>query len=218
MSITRTLAATATVAAAALAVAAPAASASASAHPGGSSVLEYNKVTTISGSAGNDGTTSLTGFVGAHGSRYVYADEATGAVKAENAVSPRIWKAFDAASDTITLRDGFDEPLDPTPAQEAKYFRQGVAQGCYVKVGSADGIDHYKMVDRPQLPCSDSTDTQETDLVDQRTGYLVQRVTTNGAFKQDTRLTYTRTHHGRGAAKLLKLAPHPGAKVIDERS
>lgn len=215
MSLNRTLAAAAAIASS-LVVAAPAASASA--HPGNSSILEYNKVTTISGSAGNDGTTSLTGFVGAHGSRYVYADEATGAVKTENAVSPRIWKAFDAKANTITLRDGFDEPLDPTPAQEAKYFQDGVAKGCYVKVGSADGIDHYKMVDQPQLPCSDDPATQETDLVDQRTGYLVQRVTTNGTFKQDTRLTYTRTHHGRGAAKLLKLAPHPGAKVIDERS
>lgn len=214
MSLNRTIAAVAAIASS-LAVAVPAASAS---THGSSSVLEYNKVTTVSGSAGNDGTTSLTGFVGAHGSRYVYADEATGAVKTENAISPRIWKAFDAKANTITLRDGFDEPLDPTPAQEAKYFQDGVAKGCYVKVGSADGIDHYKMVDQPQLPCSDDPATQETDLVDQRTGYLVQRVTTNGTFKQDTRLTYTRTHHGRGAAKLLKLAPHPGAKVIDERS
>lgn len=214
MSITRIAAAAAL---ASLAVAAPAASAAQPAQ-GGGSVLEYNKVTTISGSAGNDGTTSLTAYVGDHGSRYVYADEATGAVKTENAVSPRIWKAFDAASDTITLRDGFDEPLDPTPAQEAKYFQQGVAQGCYVKVGSADGIDHYQMVDHPQLPCSDSPDTQETDLVDQRTGYLVQRVTTNGTFKQDTRLTYTRIRRGHGAQKLLRLAPHPGAKVVDERS
>lgn len=214
MSITRTIAASAALVAASAAVAVPA---TASAH-GSADVLEYNKVTTISGSAGNDGTTSLTAYVGDRGSRYVYADEATGAVKTENAVSPRVWKAFDAKSNTITLRDGFDEPLEPTPAQEAKYFQDGVAKGCYVKVGSADGIDRYKMVDQPQLPCSDSPDTQETDLVDQRTGYLVQRVTTNGTFKQDTRLTYTRIHHGRGAAKLLKLAPHPGAKVVDERS
>jgi hypothetical protein len=213
MSLNRTIAAVAAIASS-LAVAAPAASA----HPGGAGVLEYNKITTISGSAGNDGTTSLTGFVGLGRSHYLLRDEATGALKVENAVSPRIWKAFDASANTLTLRDGFDEPLDPTPAQEAKYFQDGVAKGCYVKTGSADGIDLYKMVDQPQLPCSDSPNTQETDLVDQRTGYLVQRVTTNGAFKQDTRLTYTREHHGAKAAKLLRMTPHPGAKVIDERS
>jgi hypothetical protein len=208
MSLTRSIA----VAVAALAVAAPAASA----H--GSPVLEFGKLTTISGSAGNDGTTFLKAFESDAGSHLVYTDEATGALKSETAVSPRIWKVFDPAANTITLRDGFDEPILPTPAQEAKYFQQGVAQGCYVKTGSADGIDHYKMVDHPQPPCSDDPATTETDLVDQRTGYLVERDTRNGTFRQVTSLAYTKVHDEPGAKRLLKLARHPGAKIVDERS
>lgn len=209
MSFMRTFAA----AAATLAVAAPAAAA----H-GSSSVLEYGKLTTITGSAGNDGTTFGKVFVGDRGSHYVTTNEATGKLISEIAVSPRIWKTFDADENTLTLRDGFDQPLSPTPAQEAKYFQQGVAEGCYVKTGSADGLDHYKMVDHPQLPCSDDPNTTETDLVDQRTGYLVERDTRNGTFRQVTSLAYTKVHDEPGAQRLLKLAPHPGARIVDERS
>lgn len=210
MSITRSIAA----AVATLAVAAPAASA----HP--TSVLEFGKLTTISGSAGNDGTTFLKAFASDAGSHLIYTDEATGALKSETAASARIWKDFDPRTDTITLRDGFAGSIVPTPAEEARYFQQGVAQGCYVKVSSDDvnGIDHYKMVDHPQLPCSDDPDTQETDLVDQRTGYVVDRITTNGTFRQETSLAYTKVHDEPGARRLLKLAPHPGAKIVDERS
>ena len=211
MSLSRTLAATAAV----LAVAAPAASA-ASPHHG--EVLELGKLTNISGSAGNDGSTFMKAFVGADGSRVVYTDNLTGALKSESAVSPRVWKSFDAASDTITLRDGFDEPLAQTPAQEAEYFRQGVAQGCFVKTGSANGLDHYKMVDQPQLPCADNPDTKVDVDVDVKTGYVIQRVTAIGTFRQAESLAYTKVHDEPGAKRLLELAPHPGAKVVDERS
>jgi hypothetical protein len=172
----------------------------------------------ISGSAGNDGTTFLNAFEGDAGSHLVSTDEATGALKSETAVSPRIWKDYQASTNTLTLRDGFDDPIVPTPAQEAKHFQQGVAEGCYVKTGSADGIDHYKMVDHPQLPCSDDPATTETDLVDQRTGYVVERDTRNGTFRQVTSLAYTKVHDEPGANRLLALAPHPGAKIVDERS
>jgi hypothetical protein len=213
MSLTRTIAA----AVAALAVAAPAASAAPAGHH--DPVLEFAKLTTISGSAGNDGTTFLKVFASDAGSHLVYTDEATGALKSETAVNPRIWKAFDPAANTITLRDGFTGSLVPTPAEEARYFQQGVEQGCYVKTGSDDAnrLDHYKMVDDPQLPCADDPNTQETDLVDQRTGYVVDRITTNGTFRQETSLAYTKVHDEPGAKRLLKLAPHPGATVVDER-
>jgi hypothetical protein len=214
MSITRSIAAVV----ATFAVAAPAASAATAGHH--DSVLEFGKLTTISGSAGNDGTTFLKAFEGDAGSHLIYTDEATGALQSETAANPRIWKDFDPKTNTITLRDGFDQPIVPTPAQEAEYFQQGVAQGCYVKVSSddANGLDHYKMVDHPQLPCSDDPNTTETDLVDQRTGYVVDRITTNGTFRQETSLAYTKVHDEPGATRLLTLAPHPGAKIVDERS
>lgn len=207
MSITRSI----TAAAAVLAVAAPAASA----HQG--SVLEFGKLTNISGSAGNDGSTFAKAFVGDRGSHVIYTDNLTGALKSETAVNPRIWKDFQASTNTLTLRDGFDEPIVQTPAQEAKGFQQGVAEGCFVKTGSSNGLDHYKMVDQPQLPCADNPDTKVTADVDQRFGYVIQRITTVGTFQQSESLAYTKIHDEPGANRLLKLAPHPGAKVIDER-
>jgi hypothetical protein len=208
MSITRTLAATAAV----FAVAAPAASA----H--GTDVLEFGRLTNISGSAGNDGSTFMKAFVGARASHVVYTDNLTGALKSESAVSPRIWKDFQAATNTLTLRDGFSESLAQTPAEEAGYFQQGVAEGCFVKVGSENGLDHYKMVDQPQLPCADNPDTKVDARVDQRTGYVISRVTTVGTFRQADSLAYVKEHHEPGARRLLRMAPHPGATVVDERS
>jgi hypothetical protein len=213
MSITRSIAATAAVAA--LGVAAPAASA-ATAHHG--DVLELGRLTNISGSAGNDGSTFMKAFVGDRGSRVVYTDNLTGALKSESAVNPRIWKDYQASTNTLTLRDGFDEPLAQTPADEARSFQQGVAQGCFVKVGSENGLDHYKMVDQPQLPCADNPDTKVDARVDQRTGYVIERITTVGTFRQAESLAYVKEHDEPGAAKLLKLSPHPGATVVDERS
>jgi hypothetical protein len=211
MSITRTLAATAAV----FAVAAPAASASASHH---GDVLEFGRLTNISGSAGNDGSTFMKAFVGNRASRVVYTDNLTGALKSESAVNPRVWKDFQASTNTLTLRDGFDEPLAQTPAEEAKYFQQGVDEGCFVRTGSANGLDQYKMVDQPQLPCSDNPDTKVDAKVDRRTGYVIERITTVGTFRQAESLAYVKEHDEPGASKLLKLAPHPGAEVIDERS
>jgi hypothetical protein len=211
MSITRTLAATAAV----FAVAAPAASAATSHH---GDVLELGRLTNISGSAGNDGSTFMKAFVGDRGSRVVYTDNLTGALKSESAVNARVWKDFQASTNTLTLRDGFDEPLAQTAAEEAKYFQQGVAEGCFVKVGSANGLDQYKMVDQPQLPCADNPDTKEDVKVDQRTGYVIERITTVGTFRQYETLAYVKEHDEPGAAKLLKLSPHPGATVVDERS
>lgn len=198
---------------AALAVAAPVASASADTGH----VLEFGKLTTISGSAGNDGTTFTKEFVGQGRSHVLVTDEGSGALKQEYTTSPRIWKDFNAANDTLTLRDGV-VPLDPTPAQEAGYFQQGVDEGCFVKTGSANGLDHYKMVDHPQVPCSDSPDTKVDADVDQRTGYVISRVTTNGTFTQSESLAYTKDHGEAGRAALLRMAPHPGATIVDERS
>ncbi len=212
MSITRNLAA----AVATLAVAAPAASAATTSHHG--DVLEFGRLTNISGSAGNDGSTFAKAFVGDKGSHVIYTDNLTGALKSESAVSPKVWKDFQASTNTLTLRDGFDEPLVQTPAEEAKYFQQGVDEGCFVKTGSANGLDHYKMVDQPQIPCADNPDTKVDVDVDQRTGYVIQRITSVGTFRQAESLAYVKEHDEPGAKKLLKLAPHPGAKVVDERS
>jgi hypothetical protein len=213
MSLSRTTARVLVAAGATLAVAAPAASASADTGH----VLEFAKLTTISGSAGNDGTTFTKELVGLGRSHVLVTDEASGALKQEYTTSPRIWKDFDAAQNTLTLRDGI-VPLDPTPAQEAAYFRQGVDAGCFVKSGSANGLDHYKMVDQPQVPCSDSPDTKVDADVDQRTGYVISRVTTNGTFTQSESLAYTKDHAEPGRAALLRMGPHPGATVVDDRS
>jgi hypothetical protein len=211
MSITRSIAA----AVATLAVAAPAASAATTHH---GDVLELGRLTNISGSAGNDGSTFAKAFVGDRGSHVIYTDNRTGALKSETAVNPRIWKDFQASTNTLTLRDGFDEPIVQTPAQEAQYFQQGVADGCFVKTGSANGLDHYKMVDQPQIPCADNPDTKVTADVDQRTGYVIQRITTVGTFQQSESLAYTKLHTEPGANRLLRMGPHPGAQVVDERS
>jgi hypothetical protein len=98
------------------------------------------------------------------------------------------------------------------------YFQQGVDQGCFVKTGSANGLDHYKMVDQPRVPCSDSPDTRVDADVDQRTGYVISRVTTNGTFTQSESLAYTKDHAEPGRAALLRMGPHPGATVVDDRS
>ena len=194
-----------------LAVAAPAASA----HTG--QVLEFGRLTSISGSAGNDGTTFTKAFVTDQRSHVVVTDEGTGALRQEDTTSPRIWKDFSPATNTLTLRDGI-APLVQTPAQEAKYFQQGVAEGCFVKTGSANGLDHYKMVAQPQVPCADTPDTKVDADVDQRTGYVIARVTTVGTFRQSESLAYTKLHDEAGRAALLRMAPHPGATVVDERS
>jgi len=201
----------------ALVLAAPAAQAAA--PPTGivpGHVLEFGRLTTISGSAGNDGSTFTKAFETARRSHVRFEDAGSGALRSEYTTAPRIWKTFDAAANTLTLRDG-TAPFAQTPAQEAAYFRQGIDQGCFVKTGSANGLDHYKMVADPQLPCSDSPDTKVDADVDQRTGYVISRVTTNGAFRQSDSLAYVKDHAEAGRAQLLKMAPHPRAQVVDER-
>jgi hypothetical protein len=179
-------------------------------------VLEFGTLTTISGSSGNDGSTFSKVFQTDRRGHVILTGEGTGALRSEYTTAPRIWKTFDPAADTLTLRDGI-APLTQTPAQEAAYFQQGVEQGCFVKTGSANGLDHYKMVDQPQVPCSDSPDTKVDADVDQRTGYVISRVTTNGTFKQSESLAYTKDHAEHGRAALLRMAPHPGARIVDER-
>jgi hypothetical protein len=202
-----------------LAIALPAASAAAADNgvPRGH-VLEWAQTTTITGSAGNDGSTFSKAFATQHRSHVIGTDAATGALKYEMVTSPRIVKYYDASENTIYLRDGASSPLVQTPAEQARYFQEGVADGCFVKVGMTGGADHYKMVDNPQLPCSDSPDTKEDILVEPHFGFLVSRITTNGDFRQATSLAYTKDHTEPGRRALLKLAPHPGAKVVDERS
>jgi hypothetical protein len=201
-----------------LAVAAPVATASADNGVPQGHVLEFGRLTTISGSAGNDGTTFDKAFVTTTRGHEIVTDNGTGALQHENATSPRIWKAYSAADDTLTLRDGVSTPFAQTPAEEAKYFQLGVDQGCFIKVGSDNGLDHYKMIDHPQVPCSDDPDTKVDAEVDQRTGYVISRVTSNGPFKQSVSLAYVKDHTEPGRNALLRMSPHPGAKVIDDRS
>ncbi|MCW2995300.1 MAG: hypothetical protein JWQ18_2795 [Conexibacter sp.] len=201
----------------AIALAAPAAQAAA--PPTGITpghVLEFGRLTTISGSAGNDGSTFTKKFESARRSHVVFEDGGSGALRSEYTTAPRSWKTFDATANTLTLRDG-TAPFEQTPAQEAAYFQQGIDDGCFVKTGSADGLDHYKMVASPQPPCSDSPDTKVDADLDQRTGYVISRITTNETFRQSDSLAYVKDHAEAGRAKLLRLAPHPGAQVIDER-
>jgi hypothetical protein len=211
MSLSRTTARVLVAAGATLAVAAPAASA----HAG--PILEFGTLTSISGSAGNDGSTFAKAFVGRGRSHVIVSDEVSGALKQEYTTAPRIWKDFDPAANTLTLRDGI-APLIQTPAEEAAAFQHGIDDGCFVKTGSANGLDHYKMVDQPQLPCSDSPDTKVDADIDQRTGYVIARITTNGTFKQSESLAYTKDHPEAGAAALLRMGRHPGATVVDDRS
>lgn len=190
--------------------------ATASAEAG--SVLEFGRTQAISGSTGNDGSTFTKAFVTDKRSRVLVTDGGTSALIQEYTTSPRIWKDFNAAENTLTLRDGVSEPFVQTPAQEAAYFQQGVAKGCFVKTGSSSGMDHYKMVDEPQLPCSDNPDTKVTADVDQKHGYVITRVTTVGTFKQVDSLAYTKVHDEPGSKALLAMDKHPGATIVDERS
>jgi hypothetical protein len=79
MSLSRTTARVLVAAGATLAVAAPAASAAS----GTGHVLEFGKLTTISGSAGNDGTTFTKAFVGLGRGHVLVTDEGSGALKQE---------------------------------------------------------------------------------------------------------------------------------------
>jgi hypothetical protein len=201
-----------------LALVVPAASAAADNGVPRGHVLEFGKLTTITGSAGNDGSEFLKAFETKQRSHVIVTDNATGALKYETVTSPRIVETYVASENTLYLRDGMSTPDEQTPSEEGRYFQQGIDEGCFVKTGSADGLDHYTMVDRPQPPCSDSPDTKVDALVDQRFGFVISRVTTNGDFRQDESLAYTKDHAEPGRFALLKLAKHPGAKVVDERS
>jgi hypothetical protein len=48
--------------------------------------------------------------------------------------------------------------------------------------------------------------------------HVIGRVTTNGTFRQSESLAYTEVHDEPGRAALLRMAPHPGATIVDERS
>jgi hypothetical protein len=201
-----------------LALTVPAASAVADNGVARGHVLEFAKLTTITGSAGNDGSEFRKVFATRQRSHVIATDNATGALKYETSTSPRIVRTYVASENTLYLRDGTSSPEEQTPAEEARYFQQGVDEGCFVKLGSHDGLDHYRMIDRPQVPCSDSPDTKVDALVEQRFGFVVSRVTTNGGFRQDESLAYTKDHTEPGRLALLKLGQHPGAQVVDERS
>jgi hypothetical protein len=201
-----------------LALAVPAATAAADNGVPHGHVLEFAKQTTITGSGGNDGSTFMKAFETQHRSHVVVTDNATGKLAVEYTTSPSITRRYVASENTLYLQDGTSTPYEQTPAEEGKYFQQGIDDGCFVKVGVTGNLDRYKMIDNPQIPCSDSPDTKVDALVDQRFRYVISRVTTNGTFTQDESLAYTKDHTGPGSKALLKLAKHPGAKVVDQRS
>jgi hypothetical protein len=201
-----------------LALAVPAASAAADNGVPRGHVLEFGKLTTITGSAGNDGSSFLKAFESKQRSHVIVTDNATGALKYETTTSPRIVQTYVASENTLYLRDGVSTPEEQTPSEEGRYFQQGIDEGCFVKTGSSHGLDHYSMVDDPQPPCSDSPETAVDALFDPHFGFVISRVTTNGSFRQDESLAYTKDHTEPGRLSLLKLAKHPGAKVVDERS
>ncbi len=201
-----------------LALAVPAANAAADNGVPHGHVLEFATQTTISGSGGNDASTFTKAFMTLHRSHVIVTDNATGKVTYEYTTSPRIVKRYVASENTIYLQDGTSTPYEQTPSEEGRAFQQGVDDGCFVKVGVTGNADRYKMIDNPQLPCADSPDTKVDALFDPHFGFVISRVTTNGTFKQDESLAYTKDHTEPGRRALLKLDKHPGAKVVDERS
>jgi hypothetical protein len=201
-----------------LALAVPAATAAADNGVAHGHVLEFAKLTTISGTGANDSSTFMKAFETQHRSHIVMTDNATGKLTYEYTTSPRITKRYVASENTLYLQDGTSTPYEQTPAEEGKYFQQGIDDGCFVKVGVTGNLDRYKMINNPQLPCSDSPNTKVDALVDQQFRYVISRVTTDGTFTQDESLAYTKDHTEPGRRALLKLAKHPGAKVVDQRS
>jgi hypothetical protein len=201
-----------------LALAVPAATAAADNGVPKGHVLEFAKQTTITGSAGNDGSRFTKAFVTQHRSHVIETDNQTGKLAYEYTTSPRITKRYVASENTLYLQDGTSTPYVQTPSEEGRYFQMGIDDGCFVKVGVTGNLDHYKMIDNPQLPCSDDPNTKDDVLVDQTFRYVISRVTTNGTFSQDESLAYTKDHSGPGSKALLKLGKHPGAKVVDQRS
>jgi hypothetical protein len=201
-----------------LALAVPAATAAASNGVPAGQVLEFGVQHSVTGTAGYDVNEFQKTFETQHRSHVVVTDNATGKLKYEYTTSPRIVKRYVASENTLYLTDGTSTPFQQTPAEEGHYFLQGVADGCFVKTGSVNGLDRYKMIDQPQVPCSDSPDTKVDALFDPQFGFVISRVTTNGSFRQDDELAYTKKHTGPGRRALLKLGHHPGAKVVDQRS
>ena len=143
-----------------LALTVPAATAAADNGVPHGHVLEFAKQTTISGSGGNDGSTFTKAFETQHRSHVTVTDNATGKLEVEYTTSPSITRRYVASENTLYLQDGTGTPYEQTPAEEGRYFQQGIDDGCFVKVGVTGNLDRYKMIDNPQIPCSDSPDTK----------------------------------------------------------
>lgn len=206
----------ATLAAATLAVAAPAASA-ATGVPAGT-VEESSRQIVITGSAGNDQNVFTTQYLTSDRSRIVTRNTADDSLRFESVTSPDVFKAFDAPTNTVTLRDGFDTPPYQSVQQEGASFEQSLAQGCYLETGRTGTFVNYEL--DAAANCGEPGGHVKVTF-DPASHHIITRETTldGSSFREYEALAYVKTYALKGSAKkVLRFGKHPGAKVVDDRS
>jgi hypothetical protein len=201
-----------------LAIAVPAAGA-ADPPPGvpAGHIQQYAKEIVIHNSHGTSDQIVVTNL-SSDSSREVSNEAAGGKLVYETTTSPRVMKHFDASRNTLTLDDGWATPPFQTLDQEAASFRVGVDDGCFEQTAQNSESTTYEL--RPiGLPCADSTTARLKVVVSNADGHVIQRISTDTAsdFFQSESLAYANDYPLRGHHDLLRMSPHPGAKVIDNR-
>jgi hypothetical protein len=158
----------------------------------------------------------------AHSSHVVTRTIPSGKLRFEGATSPFAELRFDAASNTLTIANGWKTPPYLSQAQEARTFAQSVAEGCYELTGATtfDGhaADVYALVPATSGPCRGDADVGQT-IVDKASGTILQRSVgeSDGSFKQVETLESLRMLPlNRSTRKLLAMKRHPGARIEHE--